>query len=790
MTERSIIVRVQAITSDYKRSMAEAERATASFGTKASDGLTRSGNAATRMGESVKRGTDTLQRSLLAVSSVGAVAAFVTKTVRDFGELEDATAAAGVVFGDSMSTIKTAAAGAAEQFGISKRQMMDASVTFGTFGKSAGLAGQDLANFSVQMAQLAGDLASFRGGSPEQAIQAIGAALRGESEPIRQYGVLLDDATLRQRAFSMGLIETTKNALTPQQRVLAAQAEILAQTTDAQGDFARTSDSTANTAKRLAAESANLSAEIGQKLAPALVSAQRAGIGVIEWVSRNLAILAPLATAFAVVAAAVTGVVVAGKGLEALKTAVDIVARLGVAFSELSVKAKIATASAGAIGLALAAISIAYGHFAETQAQATQRVDDYTEALRSSTAAVQENVRAVAIQHLEQTKAFDIARQYGLALDVVTDAALGNADAQRAVAAAMKSAQDAAAARATGLQGGATEVVQAREDSKALAQILGVESGALADAQQKQQNRDAAMRTSSSSVQKLTSTEEDNTKALRDNIDALWKQANAILALSGSEIGYERAVDDATKTIRDNGRTLDVHTEKGRANREALNGIATASQAYISKLIETGASSEKVASATANARTAFIRAATAAGMGADQVKRLADKLKLVPPKTSALVEVTIKQPNVNAALANIQRRLYANPLYVPVRTSRTVARAYGGPLPGHAPHDRADNVMYAGTPGEWVIQRPTTRYYGDDIMAKFNAGYYSREKLQKLAYGGEIGRSSQPSPSALPVDPADLRLALDGLSVRITGADKMASYVEGRIELRAGRGEY
>lgn len=65
----------------------------------------------------------------------------------------------------------------------------------------------------------------------------------------------------------------------------------------------------------------------------------------------------------------------------------------------------------------------------------------------------------------------------------------------------------------------------------------------------------------------------------------------------------------------------------------------------------------------------------------------------------------------------------------------TPARAYGGPLPGNAPHDRADNMLYWGTPGEWVIQRPATRYYGAAFMAAVN-----EMRLPKYAYGGAIGR--------------------------------------------------
>lgn len=62
------------------------------------------------------------------------------------------------------------------------------------------------------------------------------------------------------------------------------------------------------------------------------------------------------------------------------------------------------------------------------------------------------------------------------------------------------------------------------------------------------------------------------------------------------------------------------------------------------------------------------------------------------------------------------------------------ALAYGGPLPGHAPHDRADNMLYWGTPGEWVIQRPAVRYYGSEFVAALNA-----MRLPKYAFGGQIG---------------------------------------------------
>jgi hypothetical protein len=190
-----------------------------------------------------------------------------TQAAGDLGETMSKTNA---IFGKkSGDQLATWAGAAADNFGMSKQAALDAASTFGTFGKAAGKSGQDLQIFAMEQTALAADLASFNNTSPEEAVQALGAAFRGEAEPLRAYGVLLDDASMRQEAVRLGLIKTTKEALTPQQKVLAAQALIQKQTSDAQGDFARTSGSLANQQKILKAELANVSAEIGTKLLPA-----------------------------------------------------------------------------------------------------------------------------------------------------------------------------------------------------------------------------------------------------------------------------------------------------------------------------------------------------------------------------------------------------------------------------------------------------------------------------------------------------------------------------------------
>lgn len=206
---------------------------------------------------------------LPAAAALGGIAIGAKKAVDAASDLNEESSKSQVIFGANAKAIDKFASAAATKLGQSKRQALDAASTFGMIGQKAGLSGQETEKFATQFTGLASDLASFNNTSPEEAITAIGAAMRGESEPIRKYGVLLDDATLRSRALKEGLISDIKQGLTPQQKALAASKEILAQTTKAQGDFARTSKGAANAQRIAAARAENLKASLGKGLLPA-----------------------------------------------------------------------------------------------------------------------------------------------------------------------------------------------------------------------------------------------------------------------------------------------------------------------------------------------------------------------------------------------------------------------------------------------------------------------------------------------------------------------------------------
>ncbi len=238
-------------------------------------------------GTGAKAGFLLRKAALPAAAALGAVAVGAKVAVGAASDMNETLSKTEVLFGSSADVIKQWSTTTAGSLGIGRQEALNAATTFATFGKAAGLTGTELAKFSTDFTGLASDLASFNNTTPEQAIQAIGAALRGESEPLRSYGVLLDDASMRQEAVRLGLIKTTKEALTPQNKVLAAQALIYKQTKDAQGDFARTSDSAANRQKILRARLDDLTASLGQALLPVVETVTGLLAKLAGWFSEN-----------------------------------------------------------------------------------------------------------------------------------------------------------------------------------------------------------------------------------------------------------------------------------------------------------------------------------------------------------------------------------------------------------------------------------------------------------------------------------------------------------------------
>ncbi len=189
--------------------------------------------------------------------------------VNSASDLRESMSLTGQVFEGNADQVSKWADGAAAAFGQSKREALDFASNFGTAFKNVGLSLDETTDKAQEMTRLAADLGSAFNASSEEAATALRSGLLGESEPLRRFGVFLDEAKTKAKALAMGM-KIVGGKMTDAQKVTARYALILEQTADSQGMFGRDTESLADAQKAFAAEMENLSAEAGQVLLPVL----------------------------------------------------------------------------------------------------------------------------------------------------------------------------------------------------------------------------------------------------------------------------------------------------------------------------------------------------------------------------------------------------------------------------------------------------------------------------------------------------------------------------------------
>ena len=182
------------------------------------------------------------------------------------------------VFGDEATPdLEAFADSAAETAGISKTAALQAASNFAAFGRQAGLTGKDLAGFSEEMVQSAGDFASLNDIPVDEAILAFGSALSGEAEPLKRFGVDVSDAAVQQQALDEGINKSTAS-MTQGEKTMLRYNILMEEGALWAGDFADTSDSLGNRQKQLAADFENAKVALGEGLLPFAENA----LGVVQ----------------------------------------------------------------------------------------------------------------------------------------------------------------------------------------------------------------------------------------------------------------------------------------------------------------------------------------------------------------------------------------------------------------------------------------------------------------------------------------------------------------------------
>lgn len=247
----------------------------------------------------------------------GAAKDFLTGSIEQGSKLAEATNVTTLVFGQQAESMRGFFEAADQAIGMSESSAREASANIGGLLQNMGFANAESADWSQTLLTLAADMGSAFNKDPQQAIQAIGAGLRGESEPLKQFNVFLSDAAVKAKAMEMGLY-SGKGAIDQNAAAQARLAIIMEQTSKVQGDFANTADEEANKSRILAAQMQDLQAKIGTQLLPVkkellsvvseqIIPAFEGFIGKLQdagkWIQDNTGWLAPLGAGLTVVAA-------------------------------------------------------------------------------------------------------------------------------------------------------------------------------------------------------------------------------------------------------------------------------------------------------------------------------------------------------------------------------------------------------------------------------------------------------------------------------------------------------
>ena len=190
-----------------------------------------------------------------------------SQAIKNASDMQETLNKFNVVFGENSKEMKKFSDEMAAGFGRSKEQVARFLSSAQDLLVPMGLSQDAATGMSKNLAALAMDLASFNNAADADVMRDLQSALTGSGEVMKKYGVILTEAALKQELLNMGLDPTTASNA---QKAMARYNIILAGTTAAQGDVARSGESFANQSKAITARITDLLTTIGESLLPIL----------------------------------------------------------------------------------------------------------------------------------------------------------------------------------------------------------------------------------------------------------------------------------------------------------------------------------------------------------------------------------------------------------------------------------------------------------------------------------------------------------------------------------------
>jgi len=202
--------------------------------------------------------------------------------IKAFSDLDETINKVDVSFGQNADEVKKWSEGSITSMGLAQQSALDAAALFGDMGTGMGQTTDEASKMSRNLVQLGADLSSFKNIGIEQSQTALTAIYTGETESLKRLGIVMTQTNLEEYARKEGITKTIAE-MSQAEKVQLRYGFVMDSTTNAQGDFMRTSDGIANQTRMTGERVKQLSADFGEKLAPAFIKLLDVGSKVLDW---------------------------------------------------------------------------------------------------------------------------------------------------------------------------------------------------------------------------------------------------------------------------------------------------------------------------------------------------------------------------------------------------------------------------------------------------------------------------------------------------------------------------
>ena len=227
--------------------------------------LSKTEKTVTKTTGGIKKALSSLTKGFTATAIVYGLIKVGKQAVQTASDLQEVQNVVEVSFGSMSAEVDKFAENAIKQFGLSKLSAKQFASTFMAMSNGMGIAAEAGKNMSLNLTALAGDLASFRNVEQDVAFTALKSVFTGETETLKQFGIVMTEANLEAYALSQGITKSY-SAMSQAEKVALRYSFVLNATKNAQGDFARTSNNWANQVRILKEQLKELAGIIGNGL--------------------------------------------------------------------------------------------------------------------------------------------------------------------------------------------------------------------------------------------------------------------------------------------------------------------------------------------------------------------------------------------------------------------------------------------------------------------------------------------------------------------------------------------